>query len=140
MSHSAFGRKTFGIGWLTLITSRPWHYWVGFGVLTATGISFGTIIPAATAVTRWFSRYRGRAMAVTLSASGFAGFFVSPADQSDTYGERGKLAPGVGGGCRHFRSFRDRCISVRQRAPGRSWPVRGRRTGRCAAGGIASRT
>jgi len=80
-------RKTFGIGslliligalWLSLIASRPWHYWVGFGVLTATGISFGTIIPAATAVTRWFSRYRGRAMAVTLSASGFAGFFVSP--------------------------------------------------------------
>jgi MFS family permease len=80
-------RKTFGIGsalilvgalWLAVIASRPWHYWVGFGVLTATGISFGTIIPAATAVTRWFSRYRGRAMAVTLSASGFAGFFVSP--------------------------------------------------------------
>src|SRR6266571_2214272 len=81
-------RKTFGIGslliligalWLSLIASRPWHYWVGFGVLTATGISFGTIVPAATAVTRWFSRYRGRAMAVTLSASGFAGFFVAPA-------------------------------------------------------------
>jgi len=80
-------RRTFSIGsmliligalWLSLIASRPWHYWVGFGVLTATGISFGTIIPAATAVTRWFSRYRGRAMAVTLSASGFAGFFVSP--------------------------------------------------------------
>jgi len=80
-------RKTFGIGsaltllgalWLSLIASRPWHYWVGFGVLTAMGISFGTIIPAATAITRWFSRYRGRAMAVTLSASGFAGFFVSP--------------------------------------------------------------
>src|SRR5258708_21248185 len=80
-------RKTFGIGsalillgalWLSLIASRPCHYWLGFGVLTATGISFGTIIPAATAVTRWFSRYRGRAMAVTLSASGFAGFFVSP--------------------------------------------------------------
>jgi MFS family permease len=80
-------RKTFGIGsalilagalWLSLIASRPWHYWVGFGVLTATGISFGTIVPAATAITRWFSRYRGRAMAVTLSASGFAGFFVSP--------------------------------------------------------------
>lgn len=80
-------RKTFGIGsalilcgalWLSLIASRPWHYWVGFGVLTATGISFGTIVPAATAITRWFSRYRGRTMAVTLSASGFAGFFVSP--------------------------------------------------------------
>src|SRR5882724_2845774 len=81
-------RKTFGIGslliligalWLAVIASRPWHYWVGFGVLAATGISFGTIIPAATAITRWFSRYRGRTLAVTLSASGFAGFFVAPA-------------------------------------------------------------
>src|SRR5439155_259838 len=80
-------RKTFGIGsalilagalWLSLITSRPWHYWVGFGILAAMGISFGTIIPATTAITRWFSRYRGRTMAVTLSASGFAGFFVAP--------------------------------------------------------------
>jgi MFS family permease len=80
-------RKTFGIGsglifvgalWLSLIASKPWHYWVGFGVLTATGISFGTVVPAATAITRWFSRYRGRTMAVTLSASGFAGFFVAP--------------------------------------------------------------
>ena len=80
-------RRTFGIGsvlilvgalWLSLITSKPWHYWMGFGVLTATGISFGTIIPAATAITRWFGRYRGRTMAVTLSASGFAGFFIAP--------------------------------------------------------------
>src|SRR5260370_1226960 len=47
--------------------------------LTAMGICFGTIIPAATAITRWFSRYRGRTMAVTLSASGFAGFFIAPA-------------------------------------------------------------
>lgn len=80
-------RKTFWIGsalifvgalWLSLIASQPWHYLLGFGVLTASGISFGTIVPAATAITRWFSRYRGRAMAVTLSASGFAGFFASP--------------------------------------------------------------
>jgi len=66
-----------GALWLSLFASRPWHYWLGFGVLIATGINFGTIIPAATAVTRWFSRYRGRAMAVTLSASGVAGLFVS---------------------------------------------------------------
>jgi MFS family permease len=80
-------RKTFCIGsalifcgslWLCFVTSRPWHFWVGFGVLVATGISFGGVMPAATAVTRWFSRYRGRAMAITLSASGFAGFFVAP--------------------------------------------------------------
>lgn len=80
-------RKTFLIGsallflgalWMWLMASKPWHYWLGFGVLTATGISFGTIIPATTAVTRWFSRYRGRAMALTLSASGIAGFLASP--------------------------------------------------------------
>jgi len=80
-------RKTFGIGsalilagalWLSILASKPWHYWMGFGVLTATGISFGTIVPAATAITRWFKRYRGRTMAVTLSASGFAGFLVAP--------------------------------------------------------------
>jgi MFS family permease len=80
-------RRTFVIGsavifigalWLSLIASRPWHYLLGFGVLTATGISFSTIVPVATAITRWFNRYRGRTMAITLSASGFAGFFLSP--------------------------------------------------------------
>ena len=44
-------RKTFGIGsalilvgalWLSLITYRPWHYWVGFGVLAATGAALAT--------------------------------------------------------------------------------------------------
>lgn len=80
-------RKTFVIGsaliligalWLAFITTKPWHYLVGFGVLAGTGISFGTIVPAATAVTRWFKRYRGRAMAIPLSASGFAGFVIAP--------------------------------------------------------------
>jgi MFS family permease len=80
-------RRTFGIGsaliligalWLSLVASRPWHYLLGFGVLIGTGISFGTIVPVATGVTRWFKRYRGRAMAVALSASGFAGFVGAP--------------------------------------------------------------
>jgi MFS family permease len=80
-------RRTFGIGsalifvgalWLALVTTRPWQYLLGFGVVAGTGISFGTIVPAATAITRWFKRYRGRAMSVPLSASGFAGFFVAP--------------------------------------------------------------
>jgi MFS family permease len=80
-------RRTFGIGsgliligalWLSVVASRPWHYLVGFGVLIGTGISFATIVPVATGVTRWFKRYRGRAMAVALSASGFAGFVGAP--------------------------------------------------------------
>src|SRR5260370_42704253 len=61
-------RRTFCIGsmlilvgalWLSLIALKPWHYWMGFGVLPATGISFVTSVPAATAVTRGFSRYLG---------------------------------------------------------------------------------
>jgi MFS family permease len=80
-------RKSFAMGsavilmgaaWLALAATQPWHYLLGFGILIGTGISFGTIVPVATAVTRWFQRYRGRAMAVALSASGFAGFFGSP--------------------------------------------------------------
>jgi MFS family permease len=80
-------RRAFAIGsavilsgalWLALLASEPWHYVVGFGILIGTGISFGTIAPVSTAVTRWFRRYRGRAMAVALSASGFAGFIGAP--------------------------------------------------------------
>ena len=79
-------RKTFGIGsgflvagavWLTFFTTKPWQYLVGFGVMVGTGICFSTIVPVTTAVTRWFRRYRGRAMGIALSASGFAGMFGS---------------------------------------------------------------
>jgi MFS family permease len=80
-------RTTFAIGstlllagtlWMSFFASRPWHYLVGYGVIIATGISFGTIVPVTTTVTRWFHRYRGRAMAIPLSASGFAGFLGAP--------------------------------------------------------------
>jgi MFS family permease len=80
-------RTTFVIGslmilvgalWMSFFASRPWHYLLGFGVIISTGISFGTLIPITTAVTRWFHRYRGRAMAIPLGASGFAGFVGSP--------------------------------------------------------------
>jgi MFS family permease len=80
-------RTTFVIGssmivvgmlWMSFFASRPWHYLLGFGVIMATGISFGTLVPVTTAVTRWFHRYRGRAMAIPLGASGFAGFLGAP--------------------------------------------------------------
>jgi MFS family permease len=80
-------RRTFAMGlavillgaaWMAVVATQPWQYLLGFGVLIGTGISFGTIVPVATAITRWFRRYRGRMMAVALSASGFAGFFGSP--------------------------------------------------------------
>ena len=80
-------RTTFVIGsamifagtlWLSFFATKPWHYLLGFGVIIATGISFGTLVPVTTAVTRWFHRFRGRAMAIPLGASGFAGFVGAP--------------------------------------------------------------
>lgn len=67
-----------GALFMGLYAYKPWHYLVAFGIVTGVGISFATLVPATTAVTRWFRRYRGRAMGVAVSASGFAGLLISP--------------------------------------------------------------
>lgn len=64
--------------YLGFFASKPWHYLVAFGVVNGTGMSFGTLVPAATGVTRWFRRYRGAMMGLALSASGISGFFLPP--------------------------------------------------------------
>lgn len=80
-------KTTFAIGsalivtgclWMYFVATQPWHYLVGFGVLIGTGLGFGTIICLSTAITRWFIRFRGRAMAIGFTASGFAGFIAAP--------------------------------------------------------------
>ena len=80
-------RGTFAVGsalicggslFLGFVASKPWHYLLGYGVIIGVGMGFGTLVPAGTAVTRWFKRYRGRAMGICLGASGVAGFAVSP--------------------------------------------------------------
>ena len=81
-------RKTFLIGsvliaagslWLSLVATQSWHYLVGFGFLVGCGLGFGTIVALSTTVTRWFVKFRGRAMALAMTASGFAGFIGAPA-------------------------------------------------------------
>lgn len=68
------GSATICVGSLFLAqATEPWQYLIAFGVVIGTGISFATLVPASTAVARWFRRYRGRAMGIALSASGFAG-------------------------------------------------------------------
>jgi MFS family permease len=62
---------------MAFYASKPWHYLLAFGVINGTGMSFATLVPAATSVSRWFRRYRGRAMGIALSASGFAGLGVA---------------------------------------------------------------
>ncbi|WP_434133285.1 MFS transporter [Sporomusa sphaeroides] len=89
MSITKWGvRKTFVIGsgllavgtiWLSQVASQPWHYLVGFGFLVGCGLGFSTIVTLSTTVTRWFVKFRGRAMALAMTASGFAGFIGAPA-------------------------------------------------------------
>ncbi len=67
-----------GALFLAFFASKPWHYLAAFGIIIATGICFSTIIPVTTLVARWFKIFRGRAMAIPLSASGFAGFLCAP--------------------------------------------------------------
>ncbi len=80
-------RVTFLIGsslifigaiWMAFVSSQPWHYLLGFGIIMSCGIGFGTVIPMTTAITRWFKRYRGRAMGVAMTASGLAGLVAAP--------------------------------------------------------------
>ncbi len=80
-------RKTFAIGsalicagslFLAFVATEPWHYLAGYGGIIGVGMGFGTLVPAGTAVTRWFKRYRGRAMGICLGASGIAGFVAAP--------------------------------------------------------------
>jgi MFS family permease len=80
-------RRTFAAGsgmilvgtvWLAFFTTKSWQYLLGYGVVVGTGVCFSSIIPVTTTVTNWFRRYRGRAMGIPLSASGFAGFLGAP--------------------------------------------------------------
>jgi MFS family permease len=75
-------RATFVLGsaiiclgalYMALFAKTPLEYLIAFGVVIGTGIIFATLVPAFTAVARWFRKYRGRAMGIAVSASGFAG-------------------------------------------------------------------
>jgi MFS family permease len=75
-------RATFVLGsaiicagalYMALVATKPVEYLIMFGVVMGTGISFATLVPAFTAVARWFGKYRGRANGIAVSASGFAG-------------------------------------------------------------------
>lgn len=63
--------------WMSQVT-QPWQYIVGFGVFIGLGQCFCTIVPMQTVLTRWFLRFRGRAIGIALTAGGFGGFVGSP--------------------------------------------------------------
>lgn len=80
-------RFTMSIGTLMITLSAVLMAWavrdsvsfvLAFGVLGGVGVGFATVIPIQTTVTFWFDKKRSMALAVTLTASGFGGFFAPP--------------------------------------------------------------
>lgn len=67
-----------GLLWQTFVTTKPWHYIIGFGLLIGTGMSFTCIIPTTTVITRWHNARRGTAMSIALMASSVGGFVGAP--------------------------------------------------------------
>ncbi|GEA14730.1 hypothetical protein E308F_09720 [Moorella sp. E308F] len=63
---------------MSFLVKQPWHYLMAFGGIIGAGIGFSTIMPITTCITSWFKRYRGRAMGIAMTASGFGGFIASP--------------------------------------------------------------
>lgn len=63
---------------LAYFSSAGWHYVVAFGVGIGISIAFSTLIPVQTCVAMWFSKKRGLALAVVLSATGVGGFVAAP--------------------------------------------------------------
>lgn len=63
------------MGWFV---KNEWVFLLTFGVIAGVGVGFGTVVPVQTTVTQWFTEKRARAMAITLTASGFGGFIAAP--------------------------------------------------------------
>lgn len=60
------------------VVKTQWLFLLTFGVIAGVGVGFGTVVPVQTTVSQWFDRKRSRAMAITLTASGFGGFIAAP--------------------------------------------------------------
>lgn len=60
------------------VVKSQWLFLLTFGVIAGVGVGFGTVVPVQTTVSQWFDRKRARAMAITLTASGFGGFIAAP--------------------------------------------------------------
>lgn len=66
-----------GCLWMSRVT-QPWQYVVGFGVIIGLGHCLCTIVPTQTLITRWFQRFRGRALGIALTGGAVGGFIGSP--------------------------------------------------------------
>jgi MFS family permease len=61
--------------------TSKWQYLFAMSICFGLGGAFNTTMTVSTAISRWFVKYRGRAMALVLTSAGFAGMLGAPAMQ-----------------------------------------------------------
>ncbi|MFH0845542.1 MAG: MFS transporter [Pseudomonadota bacterium] len=76
-------RRTMAFGTLLLTlglalsgwASKPWHFYLTFGVLSGAGLSLVGAVPFTTVIRNWFERQRGLALSLLFVGSGIAWVF-----------------------------------------------------------------
>lgn len=75
-------------------TTKPWHYYVVFGVICGFGFSLGGVVPVQAAVTYWFARKKPLAMSIVLCASGIGAIASIPILNAVIEGAQGSWRSG----------------------------------------------
>ncbi|ACS60345.1 major facilitator superfamily MFS_1 (plasmid) [Rhizobium leguminosarum bv. trifolii WSM1325] len=63
---------------MATLVNTGWQYVLAFGVIVGTGVCVGGMLPAQSAIARWFHVRRALAVSVVLSAVEFGGFLSPP--------------------------------------------------------------
>jgi MFS family permease len=61
------------------LQTRPWHLFLGGGLLVGLGAGVGQFIPATTLANNWFVRKRSMALSIITSSASIGGFVLMPA-------------------------------------------------------------
>ena len=77
----AISAFTLGSGYALMSTiSAPWQIYIFYGIIIATGMSFG-YLPVVSTVSRWFVERRGTALGLTVAGIGIGTLVLSPVAQ-----------------------------------------------------------
>jgi MFS family permease len=63
------------------VVTRPWHFYLAFGVLTSLGVATAGWVPAVVIVQRWYPQRMGTMLGFTSAGIGVGIFLVGPLSQ-----------------------------------------------------------
>jgi MFS family permease len=62
---------------MATVVNQAWRYVIVYGLIMGLGVALGGVLPVQTGITLWFTKKRGLAMGIVLSAAGIGGFIAS---------------------------------------------------------------